>query len=323
MWRKSISRREFTKISIIGVPLILTGRNMTAYETKRFPLRLGGPIFEKIDEPDRWCQQHKNLGYSAAYCPLEWQASDDVVAAVEQAARTANIVIAEVGAWSNPISPDEDTRKNAIEKCIRQLNLADRIGACCCVNISGSRGSRWDGPDADNLTEDTLEMIVTTTRHIIDQVKPKRTFFTLETMPWAVPDSAESYLRLIKSIDRKQFAVHLDPVNIINSPQRYYHNAAVIVDCFRKLGAWIKSCHAKDILLQLARGKPIALGEIGQFPDVTVLDQQPAGEWFMSWGNLLTRLNDSATIQVIYDHPRTLTLDNVRPDDHGRYRVQM
>ena len=39
------------------------------------------------------------------------------------------------------------------------------------------------------------------------------------------------------------------PVNIVNSPHRYYNNGALIRDCFKILGPYIKSCHAKDILL--------------------------------------------------------------------------
>jgi sugar phosphate isomerase/epimerase len=64
------------------------------------------------------------------------------------------------------------------------------------------------------------------------------------------PDSPDSYLRLIQAIDRKAFAVHLDPVNLICSPQRYFNNTALLQECFAKLGPQIKSCHAKDILLK-------------------------------------------------------------------------
>ena len=62
--------------------------------------------------------------------------------------------------------------------------------------------------------------------------------------------SADSYLALLKAVDRPALAVHLDPVNWINSPVRYYDNAALVRDCFRKLGPWIVSCHAKDIVLR-------------------------------------------------------------------------
>ena len=87
-------------------------------------------------------------------------------------------------------------------------------------------------------------------RTIVDTVKPRRAKYSLETMPWVIPDSADSYLRLVKAIDRSAFAVHLDPVNIVNSPKRYYHNADLLRECFEKLGPWIISCHAKDIMLR-------------------------------------------------------------------------
>jgi len=68
-------------------------------------------------------------------------------------------------------------------------------------------------------------------------------------MLWIFPCSPDSYLDLIKAIDRKQFAVHLDPVNMISSPRRYYNSGTFIKECFEKLGPYIKNCHAKDILL--------------------------------------------------------------------------
>jgi sugar phosphate isomerase/epimerase len=212
-------------------------------------MRLGGPIFGAYDDPEAWVQAVQAEGYRAAYCPLEADASDDLVEAYAKAAREADIVIAEVDAWSNPLSSDEETCRAAFEHCRNQLYLADRIGALCCVNISGSRGEQWDGPDPANYTEETFDMIVESVRAIIDVVKPKRTFYTLETMPWMYPDSAESYHRLIEAIARPRFAVHFDPVNIVNSPERYYRNGELIQQFVQKLGPHIKACHAKDVLL--------------------------------------------------------------------------
>ena len=212
-------------------------------------MRLGAPIFDDSSDPDAWINALRARGYTAAFCPLDHTATDDLIRQYAQAAQAADIVIAEVGAWSNPISPDEQTRRKALTLCQERLALADKIGALCCVNISGSRGEQWDGPHPDNLTQDTFDMIVDSVREIIDAVKPTRACYTLETMPWAYPDSPDSYLRLIETINREQFAVHLDPVNLICSPQRFYGNAALIRECFAKLGPHIKSCHAKDIAL--------------------------------------------------------------------------
>jgi hypothetical protein len=90
-------------------------------------------------------------------------------------------------------------------------------------------------------------MIVKTTQEIIDAVKPVRTFYSLETIPWVFPDSPDTYLGLIIAFDRNQFAVHLDPVNMISSPRRYYNNGAFIKECFEKMGPYIKNYHAKSI----------------------------------------------------------------------------
>ncbi len=212
-------------------------------------MRLGGPIFEKCEGPDAWVAALQREGYRAAYCPLDEKADAATIAAYAAAAAKAGIVIAEVGAWSNPLSPDAPTAQAALAKCKAKLALADQIGARCCVNIAGSCGKKWDGPCADDLTPATFDRIVAMVRDILDTVRPTRSFYTLETMPWMYPDSADAYLRLIRAIDRPRFAVHFDPVNLVCSPQRYFDTAALLRDAFAKLGPQIRSCHAKDILL--------------------------------------------------------------------------
>jgi len=212
-------------------------------------MRLGGPIFDKNPDPARWVAAVRAEGYSAAYCPVDEKADDATVAAYARAAAQADLVIAEVGAWSNPLSPDEAIRRAAIQLNQERLALADRIGARCCVNIAGSVGQQWDGPSPANLTPATFDLIVETVRGIIDAVQPTRTYYTLETMPWAYPDSCASYLELFRAIDRERFAVHLDPANLLCSPQRFFQNGALIRDCFARLGPHIRSCHGKDIAL--------------------------------------------------------------------------
>jgi len=111
----------------------------------------------------------------------------DLKQAYVKAAQDANLIIGEVGAWSNPISKNEKEREEAFQKNIEGLALADEVGANCCVNIAGSRGDSWAGPHRDNLSEKTFDLIVETVRKIIDEVQPRRTFYTLETMPFTFP----------------------------------------------------------------------------------------------------------------------------------------
>ncbi|MDX1934461.1 MAG: TIM barrel protein [Capsulimonadales bacterium] len=212
-------------------------------------MRLGGPATGDSSTPEAWIATLRRLNYRAAYCPVGLDADEERIAAYARAAADADIVIAEVGAWSNPISPEEAVRQAALDRCKAALTLAERIGAVCCVNIAGARGETWDGPHPDNLTGETFDRIVDTTREIIDAVEPRRTFYTLEPMPWVFPDSPDSYLRLIAAIDRPQFGVHLDPVNMINCPARCFDNAGFLRECFEKLGPYVKSVHAKDITI--------------------------------------------------------------------------
>jgi len=251
--KNKLTRREFSRLSAAGLTLFAIPHALATNMRMRSAgncIRLGGPVFGDTSDPEQWIRLLKDKGYTAAYCPVEPGTSDSIVKAYENAAKKAGIIISEAGAWSNPISRDEKTRKEALKKCKDALALADQIGAACCVNISGSRGEQWDGPDPENFSSDTFDLIVRTTQEIIDDVKPVRSFYSLEPMPWVFPDSPDSYLDLIKAMDRKQFGVHLDPVNIISSPRRYYNSGAFIGECFQKLGPYIKSCHAKDIRLE-------------------------------------------------------------------------
>jgi sugar phosphate isomerase/epimerase len=212
-------------------------------------MRLGGGIVKEYKNPEQWISLVKELGYSAVISPINSGASKEEIAAYKDIAKQNDVTIAEVGAWSNPISPDDETRKKALQYIKNQLAFADEIGALCCVNICGSRGEVWDGFYSDNYTEETYALIIDSVREIIDTVKPVNTFYTLEPMPWMHPDSPEDYLQMIKDVDRPAFAVHLDYANMINSVERYKNITAFITHCYKLLGPYIKSIHAKDVLL--------------------------------------------------------------------------
>ena len=211
-------------------------------------VRLGGPIFIKSEDPNDLAREHRRLGYSAAYCPEVEITDRERIAAIQTAFASQNVVLAEVGAWKNMLDPDGTARKSNLEYVTQRLALADAVGARCCVDIAGSYNPKyWYGMNPKNLSQEFFEETLANCRNVIDAVKPKNTRFTIEMMPWSVPDGPDSYLKLIRAVDRPAFGVHLDVCNVINSPQRFYNNAAVIAECFEKLGPWIISCHAKDL----------------------------------------------------------------------------
>jgi sugar phosphate isomerase/epimerase len=87
-------------------------------------------------------------------------------------------------------------------------------------------------------------------QEIIDSVQPQVAAYALEPMPWIFPDSAQSYRRLLETIDRPAFAVHYDPVNMVNSPARYFQNGDLIREFVAELGPMIRVVHVKDIALR-------------------------------------------------------------------------
>lgn len=238
-------------------------------------MRLGGPIIEAWQGPEGWIAALQARGYTAAAWP---DAGEGDIDAFVRAADAAGIVIAEVGAWNNnPLSPDDTVRRRSISSIQARLALADRVGARCCVNVAGSRGGdRWDGPDLSDLADDAFDLVVESVRAIIDGVKPTRTFYTLEPMPWMLPDSTDSYARLIAAIDRPAFAVHYDPVNLVTSPRALAHSGALIREFCRTLGPHIKAVHAKDAAL---------------LPRLTVhIDEAPPGQGSLDYRVLLAEL---------------------------------
>lgn len=252
-----MSTREMSRRGFVAASLVAAGaaRRTVAreFEPSRAsaggaPIRLGGPVFARTEDPDELAAAHVKLGYRAAYCPDVSLNDEARIKALREAFKKQDVVIAEVGRWVNLVDSDPEKRRLNLKQVTEGLALAEAVGALCCVDIAGSYNpKRWDGPHPDNLSDRFFDAAVENARSIIDAVKPKRAKFSYEMMGWTIPDSPDSALKLLKAVDRPAFAVHLDPCNLINSPTRFYRSTELLNECFDKLGPWIVSCHAKDL----------------------------------------------------------------------------
>lgn len=214
-------------------------------------MRLGISSALHHETPSQWAKQLSELGCRSVVFPLCCNDSRDRIAAYVEAAGENDLTIAEVGIWNNMLDPDPEKRKANIEYNIRQLILADEIGAVCAVNIAGTpHGPRWDGGYRENFSEETFDMTVETIQYILKQADVKRTFFSIESMPWMIPSTPQEYLKMLQRVGHPRFAAHLDLVNMITSPQKYFFNDGFIRECFDVLKGHICSCHLKDIRLK-------------------------------------------------------------------------
>src|SRR5690242_11295071 len=142
-----MNRRDFlTASAAAGVGLAISSSRSVA-AASRSPIRLGGPIFIKSDDPVALAREHRRLGYSAAYCPEMATLSDSkLLHEIARAFAAENVVIAEVGAWKNLLDPDPVKRRENLDYVTQRCALAEAIGALCCVDIAGSYNpSSWYG----------------------------------------------------------------------------------------------------------------------------------------------------------------------------------
>jgi len=201
--------------------------------------------------PQDWAKKHKALSLQTVNFPVNCDDGEETFMAYKKAADEAGLTIAEVGVWRNTLAADPEDRQHWIDYAIRQLRMADAIGAVCCVNVVGTPyGPRWDGGYRENFSTELWDMAVSMIRQIIDTARPHHTKFCIESMPWMIPSGPDEYLRLIEAVDRTEFGTHLDVVNMITSPKRYFFNDEFLDECFEKLHGTIVSCHLKDIRLK-------------------------------------------------------------------------
>ncbi|MCL2348907.1 MAG: sugar phosphate isomerase/epimerase [Planctomycetaceae bacterium] len=230
-------------------------------------VRIGAPLFVPDDDLDRWAKAAVERGYRAVYAPQVDLKDASRVRDVTKTAEKYDLVIAEVGRWVNLMDADPEKRKQNMALVTEGLAVADAIGARCCVDIAGSFDKEsWFGPSAKNLSDEFFELAVENARTIIDAVKPKRAKFAYEMMGWAVPDSAESYLKLLKAIDRKGFGVHIDVCNMVNSPKLFFNTTKLINETFDLLGEHIVSAHAKDLRWNVEMNLHFVECPLGQGP---------------------------------------------------------
>lgn len=213
-------------------------------------MRLGTSSPLSHTSAKEWAKNQSALGCRSVVFPLSCNDPEDKIDEYVREARSQDLLIAEVGIWRNALSPDPLVREDQRDYCVKQLQLADKIGARCAVNVSGAIGTRWDGYYKENFTKETRAKVVQMAQELIDRAEISNTYFTIEPMPWMIPTGPEDYARLIEEVDRERFAVHMDIINMTNSFERYLEAESFVDRCCELLGDKIRSCHIKDVHLK-------------------------------------------------------------------------
>ncbi|WP_062321263.1 hypothetical protein [Halolactibacillus sp. JCM 19043] len=90
-------------------------------------MRLGGYVFVDHLTPETWVNKHLEKGFNSAVLPINHTSSQTERNDYVSLAKEHDILLSEVGAWSNPISSDLETRKKAIDYIKNNSPLVMRL----------------------------------------------------------------------------------------------------------------------------------------------------------------------------------------------------
>lgn len=228
-------------------------------------IRLGGPVFMNSDrapgpgeshgsghdDVQALARKHRAKGFRAAYVPQVRLQDNERIRDIREAFDREDVALAEVQCWVNLLDPDPGKASSNRKRVAESLALADELGARCALDTVGSFSSESPNHhDPRNFSEEAFEAAVEIAREIIDSVKPKTAVFAYEVLSMHIVDSPEVIARLMKAVDRKQFGIHMDLANLINSPRAYWDSGSLIRRAVSMFGDRIVSAHAKDIQME-------------------------------------------------------------------------
>lgn len=256
-------------------------------------MKLGAPVFDTQPNAKSYVDKLKQKNYRAAYCPdyLVSSTQEREVNELKEELAKNDIILAEVGVWRNPLSPNPAEAEEARAYLIDRLRLADMLGARCCVNIIGSDSADfWYAPCAGNFSQGFRDRAVALYRNVLDVVQPKQTFLAFEVMPFCFLDCTDEYLRFLEQMASDRVAVHLDLVNLINNPRTLYDHRAIFSDAVRRLGSRCVSAHIKDIGIEI-------------YPTNTRLNEVPMGEGSIDLEHMAACLDSiSVDLPIMLEH---------------------
>ena len=250
---------------------------------------LGGTVTGEFKTPEEWEELLIRSGFKAITAPFCCEDDENLIRKYMDIIERNHVKISEIGVWRNILIGQD------IDYAVNQLKLADKLGIECCVNIVGTVSSlSWDAADVSNFTDDNYVTIVKSIRQVIDKAAPTKAYYTVEPMPWMIPDGPDVYLKLIDDVDRERFAVHMDFVNMINSPRRFLCACDFVEDCFKKLSPFIKSTHIKDSRMDLTKY-------------TTHIDECPPGEGNLDYPKILQILDKylPKDVAILLEHMST------------------
>jgi sugar phosphate isomerase/epimerase len=214
------------------------------------PIRLAiRMVREGKESPEETVKRIREGGYTAVNTqPSQW--NDAELTELSAALKKYDVVVFEVGAYSNIIHPDRARRQEIISAIIQKFEGAEKIGGILVATVSGSWDRRYlINPQPENWSKETWKVLVQSVKQILRDTAGMKTALGMEAQVTTNLDSPKAHKRLIDDVGDPRCAVNLDPTNMV-SLDRYFHSTELLRECFDLLGESILGCHAKDTFIE-------------------------------------------------------------------------
>ena len=223
------------------------------------PIRLAMNIKrENGESPEEMIKRRRDEGYTAVKGARHpggnkgepWHSMNDAERAeVVAACKKYDVVIYEVGGYTNLVSSDPVRLQKNCAALAHCIEVAESVGCKMVGTVAGSRD-----PDnlinihPDNWTIDTWNLLVKSLKQVLNDTAGMKAAIGMEAQVTSIIDSPVAHKRLMDDVGDERLKVNLDPVNMM-SLKRYYHSTELIDECFELLGENILGCHAKDTFI--------------------------------------------------------------------------
>ncbi|MHB9029945.1 MAG: sugar phosphate isomerase/epimerase family protein [Candidatus Latescibacterota bacterium] len=165
---------------------------------------------------------------------------------VVAACKKYDMVIYEVGGYTNLVTPEEQNLQKNLTALAHCLEVAESVDCAMVGTVAGCRDPRYlINVHPDNWSPETWTLLVKSIRQVLRDTAGMKAAIGMEAQITTIIDTPRAHLRLMEDVGDDRLKVNLDPVNMI-SLHNYYHTTELIHECFDLLGENILGCHAKD-----------------------------------------------------------------------------
>ncbi len=174
---------------------------------------------------------------------------DSGLRAFNAALKQHDVVVFEVGGYTNMLHPDSAERQKNLKHLAMCIEAADKVGCPMVGTISGSLDPKnFFNVHPGNWTDKTWKTLVDGVKQVLKDTAGCKAALGMEAQVTTNIDGPKAHKRLMDDVGDRRCAVNLDPVNMIHL-YNYYHTTELLNECFDLLGEQILGSHAKDTFI--------------------------------------------------------------------------